>query len=76
MEKSRMSQEEMVLNHLKVYGEIEPLTAMREYAVMRLSAVIYNLRKKGYNIETNDTTGKNRFGVSVNFATYILKENK
>ena len=76
MDKKRMTQEDMVLNHLKVYGEIDPLTAMREYAIMRLSAIIYNLRNQGYNIETNDTASKNRFGVTVNFATYVLKESK
>ena len=69
-----ISQYDMVLNYLKVYGEITPLDAYREFAVLRLSSIIYNLRKDGYNIDTEYTTSKNRFGASVTYATYIYKE--
>jgi len=68
-----MTQCEMVLAHLKEFGEITDLDAYREYAIRRLSAVIYNLRRDGYEIETKDTIAKNRYGKSVKFATYILK---
>ena len=70
----RLSQYDMVLNYLKVYGEITPIDAYREFAIMRLGAIIYEMRKDGYNIETEYTTSKNRFGVSVTYATYIYKE--
>lgn len=72
--KSKMTQYDYVLNHLKVYGEITPLDAYMDYAIMRLGAIIYEMRKDGYNIETKYTTSKNRFGSSVTYATYIYKE--
>ena len=72
--KSKMTQYDYVLNHLKVYGEITPLDAYMDYAIMRLGAIIYEMRKDGYNLETNYTTLKNRFGSSVTYATYVYKE--
>ena len=69
-----LTQYDMVLNYLKVYGEITPLDAYREFAILRLSAIIYEMRNDGYNIETEYTTTKNRFGTSVTYATYIFKD--
>ena len=63
-----------VLNHLKIYGEIDSLTAIREYGNTRLSQTIFLLRSDGYNIETLDTRGKNRYGDTVYYATYIWRE--
>lgn len=65
-----------VLNHLKVYGEIDTMTAIREYGNTRLAATILLLRQDGYNIETVPTTGKDRYGDTSHFGTYVLKENK
>ena len=72
--RKEITQYDMVLNYLKVYGKISPLEAYKEFAVLRLSAIIYEMRKDGYNIETKYTTSKNRFGASVTYATYIFKE--
>lgn len=72
--RKEITQYDMVLNYLKVYGEISPLEAYKEFAILRLSAIIYEMRKDGYNIETKYTTSKNRFGASVTYATYIYKE--
>ena len=65
-----------VLNHLKVYGEIDSLQAIKDYGNTRLSATIHLLRKDGYNIESVETTGKNRYGDTTHFVTYVLKEGK
>lgn len=65
-----------VLNHLKTYGEINSLEAIREFGNTRLSSTIYLLRQDGYNIETVKTEGKNRYGDTVYFATYKLKKSK
>jgi len=65
-----------VLNHLKVYGEIDSLTAIKDYGNTRLSATILLLRQDGYNIESVPSEGKNRYGDTTHFVTYVLKENK
>lgn len=72
--RKEITQYDRVLSYLKVYGEITPVDAYRDFAIMRLGAIIYELRKDGYNIETVYTTSKNRFGDSVTYATYVYKE--
>lgn len=61
-----------ILAHLLEHETITPLEALSEYGCYRLGARIADLRKQGYDIETKITAGKNRFGDSVNFATYRL----
>ena len=41
-----------VLKHLKRYGQIDTWTAINKFRATRLSSIIYNLRKKGYDIES------------------------
>lgn len=74
---TKTTQKERVTKYLLDHGSITPLDAMREFGVMRLAAVIFELRdpygKYGYNIETQYETSKNRYGESVTYARYVLK---
>jgi hypothetical protein len=65
-----------VLTHLKVKGSITSLEAFELYGATRLSAIIFDLRKKGYNIETTDGTCIDRYGHRCNYARYVLVEDK
>ena len=42
----------LVLNHIKEYSYISPINAFIHYQITRLAARIFELRKKGYLIET------------------------
>lgn len=75
MEK-RITQYDRVLDHLMKNGRISQKRAIELYGAYRLSAVVYNLRKDGYNITTNYKSGKNRFGDSVTWAEYVLETKK
>lgn len=66
----KISQKSRILQHLKDFGTIEPMTALREYGCYRLGARISDLRHDGYNIETEITVGRNRYGDRTQFATY------
>jgi hypothetical protein len=69
----RTTQKEMVLNHLQVYGNIEPLTALREYGCYRLGAIIFLLRKDGHDITSNMIEARSHItGRRVRFANYTL----
>lgn len=68
-----MTQEDMVLNHLKKYKTITSLEAIQEYGITRLSAKIYNLRKIGYLITNDWTSGTNRWGKKVSWVKYTLE---
>lgn len=72
----RVTLEDRVLEYMREKGSITPIEAMNECGSMRLSAVIFNLKKDGYDIETERETSKNRWGDKVNYARYVLKEEK
>ena len=69
----RLTQYDRVLDHLKKNKKLSQKQAINLYGAYRLSAIIYNLRKDGYNISTNFKSGKNRFGDTVSWAEYKLE---
>jgi len=68
----RESQAQMILRYITETGSITPVDAMREFACMRLSGRILDLRKLGYPIRTTMEDSVNRFGRRVSFARYSL----
>ncbi len=64
-----MSQADQILRHMKEHGSITAIQALRHYDCFRLAARIYDLRWKGYRIETQ--RWKTRSGKTV--ARYWLK---
>lgn len=67
-----MTQQEMVLKHLKEQRTITPLEALREYGCYRLAAVVFNLKRKGHEIVSTTEESIGRFGNKVRFAKYTL----
>lgn len=67
----KTTQKQKILNHLKMFGSITPLEAMKEYGCMRLAAVIFKLKGE-YSIVTDMQDSKNRFGDKVRYAKYIF----
>lgn len=64
-----------VLKHLKVKGSITSMEAFELYGATRLSAIIFNLRKRGYEISTKTECITDRYGHPCNYARYILEED-
>lgn len=76
MKEENKSQKAMILSHLKRFGSIEPLTALRDYGIYRLGARISDLRQDGYNIITETRQSVSRItGRPVRYADYKLKDN-
>ena len=76
MEEEKLTQKKVILQHLKNFGSIEPLTALREYGCYRLGARISDLRHDGYNIITETMSSVSRItGRPVHFANYKLVGN-
>ena len=65
------SQSDAILSHLKTYGSITSYEAIKEYGATRLSAIIFNHRKEGYDIDSMPLTKKTRFGRNTTIAKYI-----
>ena len=64
-------QADAILWHLKTYGSITSYEAIKEYGATRLSAIIFNHRKEGYDIDSIPLTKKTRFGRNTTIAHYI-----
>ena len=68
-----MTQDMLILRHLKERGSITPLEALYLYGCMRLGARIWELRQAGHKIKKVMVSGKNRRGESVTFAKYYME---
>lgn len=66
-----MTQNQMIISHLKQHGSITPLEALRKMDCMRLAARIEELRNMGHDIKTVMIKNKNK-----RFARYILGASK
>lgn len=71
---ARRTQQQAVLDWLKTGTGISSMDAFKALGVTRLSAVVFNLRKKGYNIESEEIETTTRFGSRVRIARYYLKD--
>lgn len=69
-----MTQCDKVLRHLKEYGSITPLDALKEYSIMRLASRISDLKGRGYKISSKIETSKNSYGETVHYSVYRLAE--
>jgi len=65
-----------VLEHMREHGGITQLEATELYGATRLSAIIFNLRKRGHDIETVTTGTTDRYGHAVNYAKYVLRQEE
>ena len=66
------TQEQKVLAHLKSHVGITTLTAFEKYGISRLSARIYGLRERGYEIASVPKDVKNRYGEKCHVVEYRL----
>lgn len=62
------------IEYLQKHGKITGKEAYKYNGNMRLAATIYQIKKKGYVIRTEDTEGVNMFGEKYNYATYYLED--
>ncbi len=65
-------QQQRVLNYMNEFGSISSLEAFKDLGVTRLSAVIFCLKRKGYNIASKTEACKNRYGEPVRFSRYSV----
>ena len=70
-----MTKTQAVLDWLKTNASISSMEAIQSFGATRLSVIIFNLRKRGYNIETVKCEGTDRFGHSIRYARYYLRDS-
>lgn len=72
MPKEKISQSKVVLKHLQSGKELSQLEATKKYGILRLGAIIFNLRRDGYTITSRLERKPNRYGNTSNYAVYKL----
>ena len=66
------TQTDKILSHLNTYGSITTYEAFKRYNITRLSARIFDIRKRGYMVGVTQVTKKNDEGNTVTYAKYTL----
>lgn len=66
----------LIFKHLKSGKSITSFEAFEEYGITRLSAIIFDLREKGLDIQDRWVYAKNRYGNMVKFKAYYLVKGK
>lgn len=64
MQVSKITQRERVLDYIRETGSITQLEAIKELGVLRLSAVIFDLKKDGNAIKSELVPVKTRYGTA------------
>ena len=73
---AKMTQCDRILRHMRDYGAIDPMTAIKEYGCMRLASRIADLKDQGYEILSERTNGKNRYGEQTSYCVYRLRNKE
>lgn len=72
----KITQCQRILDYMRRFGAISTLEAFNDLGVARLASRIHDLKAQGYNITSSIGTAKNRYGETVHFSIYKLKEEK
>ena len=71
----RITQTDMVLRHMEIFGEITPSVALSEYGIQRLASRIFDLERRGVRVNSRMYAGVNKNGIPVRYAVYSLAED-
>lgn len=74
MGEKRTTKTQKVLEHLEEKGCITSFEAIELYGATRLAAIIFELKKHGHNIVSEDVKFVDRFGTKTHYSNYILKK--
>lgn len=68
------NQRERLLDYMKEHGSIDPMQALNELGIYRLSARINELRSDGISISSTPKKVTNRYGEDCRVAEYQLHQ--
>lgn len=71
-----ITQEMRILNYMIDNGSITSWEAIKEFGITRISARIFELRKRGFFIENEWEHTINRYGDKIKYARYVLNKEK
>jgi hypothetical protein len=68
-----MTQQERLIKYFKKSKTIDPLRAWTQLGIYRLADCVYQLRKKGFEIDTQKITVINKFKENCVVANYKIR---
>ena len=75
--KKEKSATQDVLNYLKKHKRgITQVECFEKFGATRLGAIIFELRKRGYDIDTVDDVHVTRYGIKTTVARYVLNDKR
>lgn len=74
MKNSKPTQNQRILEYIDEFGSITQLEALKDLGVMRLASRISDLRKQGYDIQSEVETVKNRYGETCHVKRYMVNQ--
>lgn len=75
MQHSNPTQNQRILDYIAETGSITQLEALSELGVMRLASRISDLKRKGYNIKSENITVMNRYGEKCCVKRYSIERS-
>ena len=70
-----MTQREQIIEYLHQFGSITPMEAFADLGITKLATRVSEMRKDGRKFKIERIKSKNRFGKTIHYAKYSLKEN-
>ncbi|MBQ9228757.1 MAG: helix-turn-helix domain-containing protein [Eubacterium sp.] len=74
--KKKLTQNDRVIQYMRDFGSITTREAMLDLGCMRLASRIHELRRDGFPIGDKLESAKNRYGETVSYKRYFLKEEQ
>ena len=74
MSNTRPTQVDRVIAYMKQFGSVSTLDAFKDLGVTRLSARIFEIRKRGYKVKAEPIQAKNRFGEKSHIKRYSFEK--
>lgn len=69
---ARDTQCKQIMDHMVLYGSINPIEALQEYGIMRLASRISDLKKRGECIESELVHYENKQGQKKHYKKYFI----
>lgn len=68
------SQENMILDYIKIHGSITTLQAVRDLGILQAPARIWGLKRRGYDIKTRRVSVLNRYQEERKIVEYYIED--
>lgn len=68
------TQKELIIQYINDFGSITPAEAFTDLGIYNFSARLAELKAQGYSFDMQKEKGKNRYGRTVSWGRYRLKQ--